>query len=315
MTADGMQRPLVVLRAKALADGYTDGEIRRLIARGRWTKAVRGAYFVAGGNTEGMGVPMTAVQRHLVAMHAVRSRFAGDQIFSHVSAAVIHQLPVPVTAAGAVHVTRNPPARAHRGPLIHAHAAALAEGDMVERNGWRVTSVDRTVADLTRVLPFEDGVVVADAALHRQLTTKAQLAEQLKVAGRMPGGLAASRAIGFADGLSESVGESRSRVMIHRAGLPEPELQVEVRAADGRFLARGDFGYRQHRVLGEFDGKVEYGPAIAGSDPAEALFREELREDAVRDAGWAVVRWVWADLDHPAAVIERLQRALRRQQP
>ncbi len=314
MTADGAQRPVIVLRANALAEGYTDGEIRRLIARGRWTTAVRGAYLIAPGSTEPQSVAMSPVRRHLVAMHAVRSRRPGDQVFSHISAALVHKLPVPVTNAGAVHVTRNPPAKAHRGPLVHAHAAALAEADVVELDGWLVTSIDRTIADLARVLSFEDGVVVADAALHRQLTTKERLTEQLKTSGRLPGGLAASRAIGFADGLSESVGESRSRVMIHRAGLPKPELQVEVIAADGTFLARGDFGYRKHRVLGEFDGKVKYGVSVAGPDPADALFREKLREDAVRDAGWAVVRWVWADLDHPTAVIERLQRALRRQQ-
>jgi hypothetical protein len=42
------------------------------------------------------------------------------------------------------------------------------------------------------------------------------------------------------------------------------------------------------------------------------VFREKLREDAVRDAGWSVVRWVWTDLDNPADAIARLQRALRR---
>ncbi len=185
-------------------------------------------------------------------------------------------------------------------------------GDVVERDGWLITSAARTVTDLARVLAFEDGVVVADAALRRGLTSSEQLTDQLTVSQRLPGGLAAARVVGFADGRSESVGESRSRVMIHRAGLPKPELQIEVLSADGVFLARGDFGYRKHRVLGEFDGKVKYGLALAGADPAEALFREKLREDAVRDAGWAVVRWVWADLEHPGAVIERLQRALRR---
>ncbi len=247
-----------------------------------------------------------------MAMTVARSRYAGEAVFSHLSAAAIHGLPVSVTAAGPVHVTREPPAKGHRGPMVHAHVARLGADDVIEVAGWRVTSAARTVLDLARTLPFEDAVVAADAALHRRLSTREQLAAELARWRRAPGGPAAARAIGFADGLSESVGESRSRVMIHRAGLPKPELQLEVRAADGRFLARGDFGYRKHRVLGEFDGKVKYGSALAGPDPAEALFREKLREDAVRDAGWAVVRWVWADLDHPTAVIERLQRALRR---
>ena len=46
--------------------------------------------------------------------------------------------------------------------------------------------------------------------------------------------------------------------MIHQAGLPTPELQVEVLDQHGRFVARGDFGYRRQRVIGEFDGKIKY---------------------------------------------------------
>lgn len=310
MTAERILRPRLLLRSRALADGDTDGEIRRLRASGSWALAVRGAYLVGGA--AGSAPAVSPAERHRMAMFAARSRVSREPVFSHLSAAVLHGLPVTVTSAGPVHVTREPPAKGHRGPILHTHVALLTDDDVVEAHGWHVTSAARTVLDLCRVLSFEDAVVAADAALQRRLTTKEQLEEHLQGARRLPGGLAAARAITFADGRSESVGESRSRVMIHRAGLPKPDLQVEVHDADGRFLARGDFGYRKHQVLGEFDGRVKYGPAIAGPDPAEALFREKLREDAVRDAGWSVVRWVWADLDHPAAVIDRLQRALRR---
>ena len=42
----------------------------------------------------------------------------------------------------------------------------------------------------------------------------------------------------FADGRSESPGESRLRLDMHRAGLPVPVLQVCVYAVDGTFLGR-----------------------------------------------------------------------------
>ena len=101
-------------------------------------------------------------------------------------------------------------------------------------DGLPVTTVTRTVVDLARSTPFEADVVTADAALRRGHTSTAQLRDCLSGMGAVPGVRAAARVVGFADGLSESVGESRSRVLIHRLALPVPDLQVRVRRADGR---------------------------------------------------------------------------------
>ena len=246
-------------------------------------------------------------------MQALRPRIAGEPVFSHLSAAVLHRLPLWRTVLGPVQVTRSPPAKGHRGPRLHTFAASLTPGEVTVVHGWPVTTVTRTLLDLARTLPFEQALVAADAALHRQLLTREELEVQLELSRNLPGALAGSRVVSFADGRSESVGESRSRIMIHRAGLPKPELQLAVVDHGGQFVARGDFGYPRQRVIGEFDGKVKYtGELPENQDPTEALWREKLREDAMRDLGWSVVRWIWTDLDHPAAVVERLQRALRR---
>jgi hypothetical protein len=42
------------------------------------------------------------------------------------------------------------------------------------------------------------------------------------------------------------------------------------------------------------------------------LFQEKRREDALRDLGWEVVRWMWADLFAPAQLLDRLARAFAR---
>ena len=36
------------------------------------------------------------------------------------------------------------------------------------------------------------------------------------------------------------------------------------------------------------------------------------RTDAIRDAGWQVVRWTWAELATPEVIVERILRALAR---
>ena len=46
-------------------------------------------------------------------------------------------------------------------------------------DGLAVTSIPRTLVDLARTLPFERGLVPADAALHTHLVTRASLDEAL----------------------------------------------------------------------------------------------------------------------------------------
>ena len=112
------------------------------------------------------------------------------------------------------------------------------------------------------------------------------------MARRLP---AARQVLAFADGRSHSVGESRSRVAIARAGLPTPIPQLPVRLARG--VAYSDFGWPEQHTVGEFDGKVKYGRLLRpGQSPGDVVYEEKLREDAIRAQDWEVVRWTWADL-------------------
>lgn len=306
-TSPPPDRPRLILRAGALAGGYNDDEITRLRRTGQRTSGARGAYFDISS------VPkLSGAERHRLMVDTFVPRLSGEPVVSHLSAVVLHGLPLWRTHLNEVHVTRRAPAKAHRGAMVHSHLAALEPDDLVLVGHRRVTSPTRTAVDVARIVPFEQGVIVADAALRLGLTTPEKLAEQLKRSRRLPGARAAGRVIAFADGRSESVGESRSRVMLHREGLPPPELQMTVCDGDEISLGRADFGYRRRKVLGEFDGKVKYQGGSHAENPGDVVFREKLRQDALRAAGWTVVRWVWADLDEPAAVLHRLRRALDR---
>jgi very-short-patch-repair endonuclease len=87
------------------------------------------------------------------------------------------------------------------------------------------------------------------------------------------------------------------------AGLPAPELQAWVQGADGRPY-RADFFWRKQRVIGEADGLVKY----ATIDDVRA---EKRREDALRQAGYALVRWTSQELRRtPDRVMARLRHAL-----
>jgi hypothetical protein len=179
--------------------------------------------------------------------------------------------------------------------------------------GIAVTDVARTALDLARSLPFEAGVVVLVAALHEGLLLREVIEQRLFDIVGTRGSRHAARVVRFADGRSESVGESRSRVVLNEIGLAPSTLQLEIRRPDGAFVGRTDFAWEDQRVVGEFDGRIKYGRLLRpAQDPGDAVFEEKRREDAVREEGWEVVRWTWSDLTVPDRIGERVRRAQER---
>jgi hypothetical protein len=212
-------------------------------------------------------------------------------------------------ALDVVQVTRNRSRTgARRGTRVHVHSAPLCDDEIVVVDGVVCTEPARTVVDLAREAPFEQAVVCADAALRAGLARPA-LDAALRRARGWPGIPAARRAVAFARVGSESVGESRSRVAIARAGLPAPALQWEVRC--GGSTAYTDFGWARQRTVGEFDGKVKYGRLLRpGQDVGEVVYAEKLREDAIRAESWQMVRWTWRDLDDFGPTAARIRARL-----
>jgi very-short-patch-repair endonuclease len=169
------------------------------------------------------------------------------------------------------------------------------------------TGVERTIIDLAREHGTHAGVVAADGALHAGLTTADALSRAIARCRRWPGVRAARDALELADGRSESVLESRSRLALHRSGLPMPELQVAIGNEWGGFVARVDFYWDEFGVVGEADGDVKYD----GTDP-QTLLAEKKRQSRLEDLGLEVVRWNSADLRNFDAVAARLRRAFGR---
>lgn len=291
-----------------LAAGYSDDELRRMRA-GRQLVALRPGAYVTGDD-ERLRSP---ADRHLLAIGAALHQLGPGAVVSHASAAVVHRLPLWATPLDRVHVTRNRRSGGRRSRYLHLHAAALDVDEVELVGGIPVTTVARTIADLARALPFEPALVPADAALFRHLVTPMDLEDAVERSSNRRGNAAARRVVAFGDGGGQSPGETRSRVALFRAGLPPPRLQRELFSHTGRFIGRVDFDWDELGCVGEFDGEVKYGRELqAGQDPGEVVFQEKLREDALRDAGRQVVRWVWAELSRFEGVVDQLERAFER---
>lgn len=293
-------------RRRLIADGVTDRELRSWRRAGEFVTVRRGAY-VAGDDAR----LEDAAARHALLISAALPEAGPGSVLSHASAAVLFGLPTWSVPLGRVHLTRAQRTGGRVGRTVHLHAAPLVADEIVEVCGVAVTSPARTVVDLARSLPFAVGVAVADAALRLGLVDAAGLGAAVERAAGWRGGPSARRVVAFADGRGANVGESRSRVALHRAGLPAPVPQWEV--FDGlALLGRVDFGWPAFRTVGEFDGRIKYGRLLRpGQDPGDAVYEEKLREDRLRERELRVVRWTWANLADFAPVAARIRRAFR----
>lgn len=186
--------------------------------------------------------------------------------------------------------------------------------DIVRLDGVRVTTVARTLFDIARSADPGVSVAMADTALRRAMVTPSELTHVLAANVGRPGVRRARRILEFGDGRSESVGESLTRVLLRRLGLPRPELQVDLTSPDGRFVARVDFLFDEFGTALEFDGKVKYEKFLrSGESASDVVYREKLREDAIRSLGIGMVRMVWSDLGDGERVLERCVAAFERQ--
>jgi len=296
----------VRLTRDLLAEGFTHGELARRTRSGDLVRLRRGAY--ASMPADDLG----GAAQHLRVVEATVRLTAPDAVVSHVSAAVAHGLPVFADQLERVQLTRADVPGGKKRALLQLHATPLHPSEIVDLNGIRTTSLARTVVDLGRALTFDQAVVAGDAALRRGLR-RDELTTCVKRSRGRPGMAQARRVVAFLDPRSESPGESLSRVLFHRLGLPAPELQYDVFDDHGMLVGRSDFCWEHYRTLGEFDGRIKYGRLLKpGETSEEVIYREKLREDALRDEVWELVRWTWADLSTPDALERRLRRAFAR---
>lgn len=305
----------VFLRHQALDCGYRDTEIAARVRERDWVRVRRGA-FADGAVWEASD----ASGRHALLVRAVVARLDGVVIVGGYSSLAVQGVPTWGVDLGKVHVYRDESRSSRTDAKVVHHEGPIPDEDVVFSEGLWVCKPERSVIDSARTVPFEAAVVLADGA-QRQLAYSAERAEIVFESQRdWPGSLAANRVIAFADGHAETVGESRSRVMFARIGLPTPSLQHRIFRADGSEIARTDFWIEEHSTVGEFDGKQKYGRAfyertgrLEKVDLEEVLWAEKRREDEIRGEGNEVVRWVWSELDgHDRVINQRFQSAFDR---
>jgi very-short-patch-repair endonuclease len=238
----------------------------------------------------------------LARAYAVKMR--RDAVFSHLTAAQLLGLPLPVRfGASPVHVavpTETAPVRG-RGVVGHRRMSTAAALDI---RGLRVLAPVDTWITLGPILALPDLVAVADAIVTPRRdrpawATMDDLAAGLAVDLRARGRRRLVDALGFVRVGSASRPESLLRVLLRAGGLPEPRINHRL----GGLPFVVDLAWPDMRFGIEYDGAHHRAAPQFGAD----LRRQEI----IHDDEWLLMRVQKEDLfGDPRGVIERARRRL-----
>jgi hypothetical protein len=220
-------------------------------------------------------------------------------VVSHHTAALLWGAVVPHHPD--IHVSS--PRNRTRRVGIAAHRTKAGQR-VVRWRGVRMTSPVQTFLDLAHQLSLVDLVVLGDSLVRRRRTTPEELVSATRE-HRGPYSRLARRAAALVRAGVDSPMESRLRLLIVFAGLPEPEVDHRVHDDDGTLLRRYDLTYLPFPLIIEYDGRQH-----AESD--EQWLTDLGRDEALDDARIRRLVIVSRDIySTPAATLARITQAMR----
>lgn len=282
------------------------------LAAGMSVKQLRGARFAIP--SRGIRVPLVENMSLAARVQAVSWVTDGSAI-SHVTAAKVWGFPLPVwmEADDSVHVSRPMGSAVARRKGITGHRAALRPGEVVVFSGVRLTSRLKTWLDLAAELSVEDLVVIGDHLVRvprpRYESRARPYAEIRDLRGvinahRGKRGISkAGEAVELIRVGADSPPETRLRLALLNAGLPEPELNQALIDDDGIAWHQPDMQYRKHRISIEYEGDHHRS--------AEQVDRDIRRAENVAAIGWIERRVSKTDMrDQARAAVAKIRKAL-----
>lgn len=243
--------------------------------------------------------PRTGVERAF----AYLPNLGTHQAFSHVTAALLWGmwLPMRLQDDPAIDVLAlaphdRPAAAGVRGHRANSEPLAFARG-------LPAVSAPRAWAQLAPILSLEELVAAGDSLIRRQdpVSELDDLVRAIRPGER--GAPHARRATRLLRAGTDSAKETELRLLLGRAGIPEPEVNGEIVTSTG-FSTPGDLVFREWKVLSEYDGKQH-------RVSKKQFERDVLRLEELARDDWTVIRILDVHLEDPYSVVERVAGALR----
>ncbi len=283
---------LDVRRPFTRADAVAAGIDPKMLRGSRFRRIFKGVYIAASAPVS----PLHRVEAALV-VHPPGA-FA-----SHVSAARIYELPVPHHADEHVSVFSEHDRRRRPGVRCHVAPRSTRVGEL---HGVRVSMPVSMFIELASMLTLVDLVVVGDALVRRRAFSPAELVAACRES-RDRHAAAALRAAELVRGGVDSPMETRLRMLLVLAGLPEPVVDHHVRDGGGTVVRRFDLCYPALRLIVEYDGRQH------AEDPAQ--YESDIyRREQLDTWGWRlVVVTAKGIFNKPEETLNRVRRALKNQ--
>ncbi len=229
--------------------------------------------------------------------------FDNGAFASHVSAARIRNVPIPTVPDEHVTVLHTKHRRRPLGIVPHVNAAP----SVVEVKGVRVSAPSQMFIELASLLGLVDLVVVGDHLVRQGMVSVRALVTACEES-RASGAQAARRAARYVRERVDSPMETRLRMLIVLAGLPEPRVNLTLRDGEGRPVRRYDLCWPSVRVIVEYDGRHHV-------ERVESWESDLERREAIDDDEWrtlvVVSSGIYRDPEHTLNRIWRLLRARR----
>lgn len=284
-------RPLETRRPFTRADALAAGVPARELRGSKFRRIFNGVY-----------VDARVPDHPLIRAQAALLVHPPSAFGSHLTAARLHGLPVPVHPAE--HVTVERPGDRSKRSGILCHVADT--NDVVELNGVRVSGPHRMFVELASILSLVDLVVVGDALVRQgKATLRSLVAACERSTARHAA--AALRAARHVRDEVDSPMETRLRMLIVLAGLPEPEVNHKIRDEYGRVTRRFDLSYPSVRLIVEYDGRQHVEVKENWSSDLE-------RREGLDDSGWRILVVTSAGIyKDPGRTVARVHKGLRSQ--
>lgn len=256
------------------------------------------------------------LEKVLTRCHQYLPLLRPGQFFSHSTAARLFSCPMADDfGSEPLHVSSLSPSRAPRSRNVTGHEILPARASTIHRYRLPISSAPATWVALASLLSVDELVVAADHLIldpyildPHDLRPYATIEELQLALASTPGrgSKAAASALLLVRQGAESRPETLLRLLLQRAGLPEPECNVEVYDGAGKRLGRVDLFFREFRAIVEYDGE--------GHRVDRMTFEKDTRRrERFVNAGFSPVHVLAKGLfTQPVATVERAKAALAR---
>jgi very-short-patch-repair endonuclease len=219
------------------------------------------------------------------ACHALAPRLREGQFLSHETALFLVGVPMPEWPyRPAIHVSAYRPAREPRTRGVRGHRLQTREPAIITVRGLPVENPVRAWRQTGRSWTRTDLIAAADFLVSGDppLADIDDLREEVRCMGDVRDGIL-MRALHDVRRGVRSPRETRLRLLLNQARLPEPDTGWNLYGRRGGFIAEIDLAYRRQLVAVEYDGRVH------AEDDAQ-FARDADRWAAIRAEGWDHVR-------------------------